>query len=137
MFEFILDRNINQDLSKTMLSQTKFRHILVTLSVCSLAYIRPLWPTHNNKRILSTNSCGEPVKQCPEGEEAYFSSYPDVSIKWKSAYQHWKKYGKAEGRHYICMCPTSDEKILSDNECGEPVKKCPEGEDAYFRSNQM
>ena len=77
------------------------------------------------------------MKQCSEGEEAYFCTYLDVAKGWKprSAYRHWKKYGKREGKHYICICSKSEERVLPHNECSEPVKECPEGEEAYFHSN--
>jgi len=46
----------------------------------------------------------EPVRECAEGEEAYFQAHPNVALKWKprSAYHHWKRYGKAARRKYIC-----------------------------------
>ena len=79
--------------------------LVVVLSACSIAYICFTWPTNEIRRILSTDDCDRPVEQCPEGEEAYFRTYPDVATKKRkprSAYLHWKRYGKAEGKHYIC-----------------------------------
>ena len=68
----------------------------------------------SEERMLPRNNCGEPVEnQCPEGEEAYFQSYPDVAEIWKpkSAYSHWKKFGNAEGRGYFCYCTIAENKV--------------------------
>lgn len=70
-------------------------------------------PANESNRILSIDS-RESVKQCPEGEEAYFRTYPDVAKNWKStAYRHWKRYRKDEMRHYICMGHNSEDKAVS------------------------
>ena len=91
--------------------------LVVVLSACSIAYICFTWPTNEIRRILSTDDCDRPVEQCPEGEEAYFRTYPDVATKKRkprSAYLHWKRYGKAEGRSYFCKCPKSKDKAHSN-----------------------
>ena len=63
---------------------TKYCLILIALTACCLAYFSFTLPMtmNENKRILSVNvnSCGQ-VKECPEGEEAYFRTYPDVKKK--------------------------------------------------------
>ena len=105
---------------------TKYRLILIALTACCLAYFSFTLPMimNENKRILSVNvnNCGQ-VKECPEGEEAYFRTYPDVAkhrfFQGRTAYLHWKLYGKEEGRHYICSCP----KILSVRHFKFPVSK--------------
>lgn len=65
-------------------------------------------------RTLSDEYC-EPVKECPEGEEAYFNTHPDVASIWKprSAYSHWRQFGEAEGRVYLCKCPKAEDRDKS------------------------
>ena len=89
-----------------MFLRIKFHQILAALSVCFLVHILSIWKVHENKRLLSEDSFIEPVKECPEGEDEYFSSYPVVRNNWKpkSAFSHWKQHGKAEGKHYFCKC---------------------------------
>ena len=101
--------------------------VALSLTVCSFAYVYFSWSVDQSRRFLSSK-CGE----CPEGEEAYFRAYPDVAMKWKprKAYHHWKRYGKSEGRHYNCL----DRVVQQNSSCGGRVKKCPEGEEAYFRT---
>ena len=55
------------------------------------------------------------MKECSEGEEAYFRTYPDVAKKFikRTAFRHWKRFGKNEGRHYICDCPNSEGRFVS------------------------
>ena len=87
--------------------------VVLLVLASSIAYVRFIWPAIETRRILSSKICGEPVKKCPEGEEAYFHSHPDVAERWKprSAYHHWKKYGKAEGRSYVCHCSEAIDKV--------------------------
>ena len=100
------------------ITKITFYHILVALAICSLTWICFISPVDQKRRFLSDSSSCGPVKDCPGGEEAYFRTYPDVAIKWKprAAYHHWKRYGKAEGRHYICSCPKSEDRVLSAHE---------------------
>jgi len=89
-----------------MIQLTRHR-ILAAFSTYSLIYMCVNWsPSH---RFLSNTDC-KPVRECPEGEEAYFQAHPDVERIWKprSAYSHWMRFGKSEGRHYICRCAESD-----------------------------
>ena len=94
-----------------MIAKTNFCYILVLLSAFTLAVVRCNWPVNQSRRVLSENSCdGPPIKECPEGEEAYFRAYPDVAKNWKrTAHHHWKSRGKSEGKHYICWCPKSED----------------------------
>ena len=94
----------------TIITKIKFYHALIALTSCSLAFIYLIVrPVNHSRRFLSDSSCDGPVKKCPEGEEAYFRAYPDVEKKWKlrTAYYHWKRYEKFEGRTYICKCDKS------------------------------
>jgi len=54
--------------------------------------------------ILNTTLYQEVEKECPEGEELYFFSYPEAKELQgeKLAYWHWKNYGRFYGRVYIC-----------------------------------
>ena len=123
-----------------MISLKTFSRILVALSACSLAYIRFTWPAIETRRFLSApepepkeqkdenfivskrelkKTYDRPVKKCPEAEEAYFRTYPDVDKRWKprSAISHWKRYGKAEGRHYLSLnCTTFKDRVASIKE---------------------
>ena len=87
-----------------MFARFKFRQILslVVLTAGSLA------SANETSLTLSNSSCDVPRNGCPDGEEAYLRSYPDVAKNWRGpAWRHWIKYGKDQGKHYICMCPKS------------------------------
>ena len=53
------------------------------------------------------------TEPCPEGEDLYISTYPDVGQAVKdgafpSAFRHWKDFGAAEGRVYGCYSSGGD-----------------------------
>lgn len=58
--------------------------------------------------LLNTVIYQEIGESCPVGEELYWSLYPDVKavlqsrVDNKSAFWHWRLYGKHEGRLYMC-----------------------------------
>ena len=108
-----------------MISDVKFFYMPIALFIFSLAYIHlqrhvneNKHVPNENKRILSDYICGEPSGKCQEGKDNYFSTYPDVEKKWKhkSAYSHWKRFGKAEGRGYFCACPGPERNADSEPE---------------------
>ena len=60
-----------------------------------------------NELSKDCGSC-EPFMECPEGEEAYFSMYPDVAEIWpNTAFTHWYAFGRNEEREYKCNCRDS------------------------------
>ena len=92
--------------------RSKLRRMIIALSAYSVLYLCSIW---SSQRSFSTNLCA-PVKECPEGEERYFKTHPDIAKKWKptrTAYLHWKNFGRAEGRNYYCNCDNYEDKDRS------------------------
>jgi len=94
------------------------------------------------KKRCSNGCPSEVIRLCRKGELTYFLRYPGVkkAVKKKeipSAYEHWKQYGKYEGKKYecekksVCMTKCIANGILS-NKADIEIKKCEEGEVYYF-----
>ena len=71
----------------------------------------PLAGGGRHQRIIShpifSTELWAPTKPCREGEALYVKLYPDVGDAittgiFTSAFHHWKKHGKHEGRSYLC-----------------------------------
>jgi len=82
-----------------------------------------------SSRLLNVN-IDYPKEKCPEGEEMYLGTFNDVAAVVKgggfgSAFQHWKLYGKKEGRSYYCnmsLITPNKEKKLKGQKNGKTEK---------------
>ena len=61
----------------------------------------------SKNHTLFTTEILFPQEQCAEGEEIYMNEYKDVAEAvrsgiFSSAFEHWREFGKGEGRMYYC-----------------------------------
>jgi len=76
--------------------------------------------------------------KCRSGEEGYLQRYADIAEAinekhhFHSGFLHWKRYGKAEGRFYVCLSEEQTQHGLLTTDLIIPTKKCREGEENYL-----
>ena len=62
------------------------------------------------KDVVVTGKKFEPLGQCAEGEATYLAQHPNVaaevkSQKLSSGWEHYTKWGRADGKEYHCFLP--------------------------------